>query len=310
MAQSPTPLPVTSRRSRVRSIGLAIVLWAFGLSTTTLLVGVWGRSVAADQATMSASIEAALDPESVADQITDWIVTEAVSLPGSSSAEVEAAVQQTAASPAARLVIEALVEDFIAAASAPPGSSTVIDVRASLEPLRTELATSIAAADVHVSEPEVDGLLAQVEGLVLTSSEPVLAANPVARARSALTVVMLVGAGCLLLFGSLATILSGRPLSMLRSLANRLVVSAITFVLFLRIGAWAMDPGGGRSPLRAGGAVLLGSNQGVLWALAIAGLAISVGLSRLMRGRRPVRGANPPSDPPSSAEPVFASARR
>jgi hypothetical protein len=288
---------------------LAIALWAFGLSTTTLLVGVWGRSVAADQTAMSASLEAALDPEAVSDQVTDWIVTEAIDLPNTPAAAVEEAVQQAAGSAEARAALRSLIEDIVIAASAPPGSSTVIDVRSALESIRPGLVSSLSSADVPVSEAEVDELLSQIEGLVLTSSNSMAAARPVAQARSALTVVLLVGAGALLLFGSLAVLLSGGPLAMLRTLANRLAVSALTFVLFLRIGAWAVDPGGGRSPLRSGGALLLGSNQGVIWALASAGLLVSLVVSRRLRSGRSVAPIPPSSERPPPAELVSAGNR-
>ena len=324
-AQLPSPAPRSSagtpsmaaplspsppRRSRSRSIALAIVLWAFGLSTTTLLVGVWGRSVASDEAAISTSISSALDAETMSDQLTEWVVDEALSLPGSTAANLDAAVQQVATSPTAQTALEKLIEDFITAASAPPGASTVIDVRSSLEPLSGEVASALTAFDIEVSPTTVDGLLTQLEGLVLTSSEPVLAQRPVATAVGALTVVMLVGAGCLLAFGSLAAFLSGEPLAMLRTLANRLVVSAATFAIFLRISAWAIDPGGGRAPIRTGGAVLLGSNQGVVWALALVGVGISAVASAQIRSRRAKQSSTTPPDLPGPAEPILIGAGR
>lgn len=302
--------PSSSRRSRLRSVALAIVLWAFGLSTTTLLVGVWGRSVASDETAISTSLSSALDAEAMSGQLTDWVIDETLSLPGVSTEHLNTAVQDVAASPAAQVALEELLADFIAAASASPGSSTVIDVRTRLQPLSGEVASALTAVDVEVSEEKVDGLITQLEDLVVTSSEPVLARHPVARARSALTVVMLVGAGCLVLFGALATFLSRERLAMLRTLANRLVVSALTFAVFLRISAWAIDPGGGRAPVRTGGAVLLASNQGVVWATALGGVAVSVAASTMIRSRRSKSSSAEPPSPPPSPETVLVGAGR
>lgn len=294
MAHSLSLSPIASRRMRYRRFALAVVLWAFGLSTTTLLVGVWGRSVATDQTRISASVTAALDPETIASQIADWLATGAVDVSNMSEADVEEAVLRTVTSPAVQAAVQSVVEDVVAAASAPPGSSTVIDLRPVLDPLRAELGAGLAAADIEASPAQVDTVLEQVEELVLTSSEPIRESRAVTQARDALTVVMIVGAACLLLFGGVAVRLSGEPLTMLRSLANRLVVSAITFALFLRISAWAVDPGGGRSPIRASGAVLLDSNQGIIWVLALAGVVVSVAAGRLMRRRRRARRSSAP----------------
>jgi hypothetical protein len=268
--------PVSSPKPpRARAISLAVVLWAFGLATTTLLVGVWGRSVANDSSTLTASALAALDPDTVAAQVAEWVASEAAGLPGVESTVTEIVIQGVSRSAASRVAIESIVTDVVEAASAPPGSSAVIDVAAAIEPLRPALIESMQAAGVEASPAEVDAFLRSIEGLVLTSAEQTATSGAISSARSALTTVMVAGAAGLVMFGTAAVRLSDDRSRMVRSLANRLMVSALTFALFLRIGAWAVDPGGGRSPLRESGAVLLSSNMAVLLGVASAGLAVS-----------------------------------
>lgn len=303
MAHPSPPAP-----SRTRAISLAVVLWAFGLATTTLLVGVWGRSVANDTSTLTASALAALDPDTVAAQVSEWVASEAAGIPGVESTITEIVIQGVTNSAAARVAIESIVTDVIDAAAAPSGSSAVIDVAAAIEPLRPTVIESMQAAGFEASPAEVDGFLRRIEGLVLTSARQSASSGAISSARSTLTTVMVVGAAGLVMFGAAAVRLSEDRSRMLRSLANRLILSTLTFALFLRIGAWAVDPGGGRSPLRESGAVLLSSNVAVLLGIASAGVAVS-GLATF--AIRAVRRSPAPIRPESKApgDPIPAGRR-
>lgn len=279
------------RSARARAILLAVALWAFGLSTTTLLVGVWGRSVTGDDVVMTSSALALLDTDAVTNQIAEWMAGEAASVPGVPGETIAPALRSVAESAPARIAVEAVVGDLVSAASAPPGSETTIDVAGALEPLRPVLIDTLAASSIDASPAQVDSFLRQIERLVLTSSERAVADRPVATARSTLTVVLLTGAAGLAAFGGVATWLGDDRVRMVRSLGNRLVVSALTFALFLRIGAWAVDPRGGRSPVREIGSIVLASNLPAVMAVALGGVAVSVATSlaiRRMRGLRPV----------------------
>lgn len=275
-----------SRALRTRAIVLAVVLWAFGLSTTTLLVGVWGRSVTTDQVTMTASALAVLDADAVADQITEWMVGELVALPGVSGPAIAPVIRASAESAPAREAVETIVTDLVEAASAPPGSETVIDVAAALEPLRPGLIEALEISGLPASPADVDQFLRQVENLVLSSAEPAVGSRPVTSARSTLTLVILVGSLGLISFGGLATRLSEEKMAMVRSLGHRLVVSALTFAVFLRVSAWAVDPRGGRSPVREVGSILLGSNLIPVLVVGLGGLAVSMGATLVIRRHR------------------------
>ena len=65
------PIEPTGRPGRwltPRRVALPWVLWVFGLSTTLLLVGLWGRAITVDQNTITRSTEAALSAELVTER--------------------------------------------------------------------------------------------------------------------------------------------------------------------------------------------------------------------------------------------------
>lgn len=302
-------IPTPPSSARVRTFTLAVVLWAFGLATTTLLVGVWGRSVTSATATLSESALAALDPDVVSDQIAGWLLSETSSLPGVPKSTAETVVRGVTGSPKARIAIESVVTDVVNAAAAPAGSQTVIDVAAAIEPLRPVLIASLEQAGVDATAAEVDGFLRQIEQLVLSSVERRAPAGSIATARSTLTTVMLVGAAGLAVFGVAALRLSDDRPRMMRSLANRLIVSSLTFALFLRIGAWAVDPRGGRSPLRESGAILLASNIATVLMIAATGVIVSSAMTlgiRRVKSRR--TGSSQTFDRSRGVEPISPSA--
>ena len=97
----------------------------------------------------------------------------------------------------------------------------------------------------------------------------------------------------------------------MRSLVIRIGVSAVTFAIIFRVGAWAVDPAGGRSPIGAGGAVLLKSNGHIL-AIVAAAAAVAAGAISVVLLRR--RWVQPPAeeildaDEPTGEQPVLVGA--
>ena len=61
------------RWHRPRRLTLPWVLWMFGLSTTLLLIAIWGRAVTVDQSTIARSTEAALSVDLVTERVWDWV---------------------------------------------------------------------------------------------------------------------------------------------------------------------------------------------------------------------------------------------
>ena len=70
MLSSPT---LDNAGRRFKALALPVALWLFGIATSIVLIGLWGRSVAGDQATLEASTRAVLESEIVNDRVTDWL---------------------------------------------------------------------------------------------------------------------------------------------------------------------------------------------------------------------------------------------
>ena len=67
--------PANLRRAKLRSraLALSVALWLFGIATSIVLIGLWGRTVAVDQVTLEASTRAVLESEIVNDRVADWL---------------------------------------------------------------------------------------------------------------------------------------------------------------------------------------------------------------------------------------------
>ncbi|MDX1450090.1 MAG: hypothetical protein R3246_13610, partial [Acidimicrobiia bacterium] len=105
---------------RLRRGSLSVALWLFGLSTTVLLVGIWGRAVASDEEAIVGGTRAVLESEAVAGRITNWIgdgmAAAADGLPAAVRGDAADAVWDR---PEMQAVIGDVVRRFVDAALAP-----------------------------------------------------------------------------------------------------------------------------------------------------------------------------------------------
>lgn len=264
----------TARRS-----ALSIVLWAFGLATTVFLIGMWGRSVSADDAALEEAFRAVAEADAATDRIQMWI-TEAL-VAGSSISEADDARVAAAVAQADQTegVVGGVVSALVDAALEVPGSNPRADVRRALEPLSPLIASQLASTPRGTAEAEVAVALDRVAEIVGASDSRLAIGSTAADAERALTRVAVISAFAMLIFGMAALWLSGDRVRQARSLATRIAVSGFTFAIVLRVGAWAVDPGGGRAPIAEGSAVLLRSNSGVLLVIAAVGLGVFGALS-------------------------------
>lgn len=282
------PRNSTDALSRLRRSGLAVALWVFGLSTTVLLVGVWGRSVANDRDAIEAGARAVLESGAVAERITGWIAegieSGADELPPGSASDALSAVWNR---PQTRAVIADAVDRLVDGALAPGGERVEIDLTEVLRPLVPIVLTELATRGAAFSADVADSVVSQMPTIVLDGDTATAVGSVVTTARATLTKVVAAGLGGMLISAFAAVLLAEERLRQLRVLAVRVGLSAVTFALLLRIGAWALDPGGGRSPLAAGGSVVLASGVHVLViaALIAGGIAAfaTVGVRRRRR---------------------------
>jgi hypothetical protein len=273
--------PTTTGPTLARRFATWLLLYAFGLSVSTLLVGVWGQAVSGDEEALATGVRAAVATELVAERMETWLAGAADGVP---EAETGAILQRVAATPEVASAVDVLVEAIVDGAVAEPRRAATVDVAAALAPVGRVLAEELAASGVAVSPEETTAALSGLEPIVLDASTQV--AGVARTARGVLTVAALAATGVAAVTGGLSVFLSDDRIRMARTLLFRLAVGAMTFVLFARIGAWALDPGGGRSPVAAGGAALLRSHTGILLAIMATGALAGSGLGVYAARRR------------------------
>ncbi len=278
-------MPSQSRLLAVRRATLPWALWVFGLSTTLLLVGLWGRAVTVDDDVIARSTEAALSADLVTERVYDWIGSGLIAATGITDAESERVLDEVRSRPAAAGAIDALIDDVVRALIAPPGAETSIDVAAALTPLVPEVVSELGEQGIDVPAGAVEAAVEDLDPVTLDTGEAVSVGVVTDQARGVLTRGVVFAAFMLIVAGSVAVVLAEDRWPMVRSLATRVSFSALSFAALFRIGGWALDPDGGRSPLRRSGSILVGSNLDVF--LITAGLAAAVAVTIWLIRRPP-----------------------
>jgi hypothetical protein len=277
---------ISNRWLAPRRLALPWVLWIFGLSTTLLLVGLWGRAVTIDKETMAHSTEAALSADLVTNRVWDWIGEGLAAADGVSSVEADLVLDEVKDRPEALGAVDALVDQMVEALVASPGTATRIDVASALSPLVPEVVSGLAAQGVEVPARSVEAAVNSLDPVELDTGEAISVGVVTEQARALLTLGVFAAAGMLMVFGSIAIALSEDRWAMVRNLAARIAFSAASFGVLFRFGGWVLDPDGGGSPLRRSGAILVASNLHV-FALIGAAAALVAAAIWILRHPRP-----------------------
>jgi hypothetical protein len=278
-------LPDTSHLvKRAHSVAHATALWVFGVATTLVLAGLWGRAAVTDPLTLGRAAEAVLESRVVQERISEWLVDGMAALDEAGDAGAAAVVAAVDARPEVDAARDALIDDVVAAALAPPGSRREVDVAAAVALLVPVVLEEVDRAGLGADPALLERSLTQAGEVVLDGGTGTWLDGLAVRAQTALTRVMVVGLLGMAIAAAGAIWLSEERSRQVRSLILRLGVSAATFALFLRLGAWAVDPAGGRSPLAAGSAALLSARGEILMAVAMAAAA-ALGTITVVRRR-------------------------
>jgi len=283
---------------RPRRLALPWVLWVFGLSTTLLLVAIWGRAVTVDQATITRSTEAALSADLVTDRVWDWVGEGLAATDGVGPVDAERVLDELEGRPQAAAAVDALIDQVVDALVAPPGSEVTVDVSSALAPLVPEVVDELAAQGLEVPAASVEATVDSLDPVALDAGEAVSVGVVAEEANDILTLGVLVSAGMLLLFGSMAVAIAEDRWPTVRGLATRVAFSALSFAVLFRFGGWVLDPDGGRSPLRRGGAIIVASN---LHVFVIIGSVAALIAAAIWIVRRPQRER---TVPPAASERV------
>lgn len=271
---------MSTLQSPLRRVSHATVLWLFGIATTVLLVGLWGRAVTTDEVTLTESTSAVLSSGFVHDRVHGWVDGSTGTVTSNRIADAVLDHPRVSAS------LDAAVDTLVAAALAPPEEAVAVDVGSMLDTLAPGVVEALASEGVHVDVARVHealdiDLVVASHGMVEGAAE---------RAQRTLTRVVVIAGLAMVATGSVAVGLAPDRRRQVRSLLTRIAVSALSFAVMLRVGAWAVDPNGGRSAIGSGGAVLLASNGAVLW-----WIGASATLAAVLVARRRHRGHDRPA---------------
>jgi hypothetical protein len=233
---------------RKRRFATGLSGWAFGLASTVLLVGLWGRAIVVDTQQLAESLTPLASSELVAERFSDWLETELVDT-GIDRPTASVAADEVLAHPAVGPVLVDLVEEGVqAAASADPSGSSV-DVARILAPSVGVITAGLNDAGVPVSVEQVESAVATLDPLVIRDSadRPLVGvSSPLA---STLGTAALLAVMVMVVAGWIYVAVSRDRVRAVRNLLNRFALGALSFAVLLRIGAWIVDPQGGRAPV-------------------------------------------------------------
>lgn len=278
-----------SRMHPARRGALSMVLWAFGLATSLFLLGMWGRTVAVDTATIEQSTATVIDADIARDRVAVWLEDGLATVAATDSATAHAIAEAIQSRPEYAGAVDAIIGQFISGLFAAEGADSTVDIRQIVTPLVPIVVAEFAERDVPVDAGRVEDVLDAAAAIELDAGEAASIAAIINDARTFLTQVLVVALVAMVFFGAIAVYLVDRRFAMVRSLGTRVLIAAMSYALILRIASWALDPQRGRSSIAGGGSVLLGSNGQVFLILgAIAGaVAVAGGLFAWQRKQAP-----------------------
>ena len=275
-----------SWRTSARRGSLSVVLWAFGLATTLLLIGLWGRAVTFDRPTVQEAVQSIISAEVASDRIYSWIEDGVISSTDVDPEIAERVVSDLRERPEVQAALGSLVDEFVGALFTAEGEVAALDLTHALAPVVPLVVSELAGHDIPVDEGALAEAIAEAEAIDLDTGDAAAAVRVVGNARSLLSLIVVLSALALALTGLSAIWLSEERLAMVRTLATRIVLSSLSFAVLFRLGSWVLDPERGGSPVAAGGSILLGSNAEVFISIALGAAAISGGVGWLVQRRR------------------------
>jgi hypothetical protein len=279
-----------SSRNRSRRFAVGVAGWVFGLASTVLLVGIWGRAVVVDTNELADTLSPLAAGDMVSDRLATWLEAELVNA-GVDGVGASVAADQVLAHPSVGPVLEQLVAEGVeAAASGDPGGGTV-DVAAILLPASGQITTGLNEAGVPVTNEQVEAALARLDPLVIrdASDQPFVGASSPLAAN--LGTAAMLGALLMLFAGTAYIVMSMDRMRAFRALLTRFALGALSFAVLLRLGSWLVDPEGGRAPFRESFALLANSKWMVPLTIGLVAMAAAIVFRVFRRRVRPAAGS-------------------
>ncbi|HJQ91230.1 MAG TPA: hypothetical protein VJ950_05945 [Acidimicrobiia bacterium] len=279
-----------SSRNRSRRFAVGVAGWVFGLASTVLLVGIWGRAVVVDTNELADTLSPLAAGDMVSDRLATWLEAELVNA-GVDGIGASVAADQVLAHPSVGPVLEQLVAEGVeAAASGDPNGGTV-DVAAILLPASGQITTGLNEAGVPVTNDQVEAALARLDPLVIrdASDQPFIGASSPLAAN--LGTAAMLGALLMLFAGTAYIVMSIDRMRAIRALLTRFALGALSFAVLLRLGSWLVDPEGGRAPFRESFALLANSKWMVPLTIGLVAMAAAIVFRVFRRRVRPAAGS-------------------
>ena len=259
----------------------------FGLASTVLLVGIWGRAVVVDTNELADTLSPLAAGDMVSDRLATWLEAELVNA-GVDGVGASVAADQVLAHPSVGPVLEQLVAEGVeAAASGDPGGGTV-DVAAILLPASGQITTGLNEAGVPVTNEQVEAALARLDPLVDPRRDRSAVRWRVISPGSKSGHAAMLGALLMLFAGTAYIVMSMDRMRAFRALLTRFALGALSFAVLLRIGSWLVDPEGGRAPFRESFALLANSKWMVPLTIGLVAMAAAIVFRVFRRRVRPV----------------------
>jgi hypothetical protein len=234
--------------SSARRTARGIAGFLFGFASTVLLVAIWGRAVVVDTEELAESLAPMAASEAVVDRFTTWMVDELGEV-GLDPVTAEAATEHVLESPEVSSALSALVAEVVVAAASTDPAGSSVDPAAAFAPAVPGIAASLEEVGVPASEEQVSAAVADLDPIVVRQPEEDALVGPDSDVASRLGTAATLGVLAMVIAGIAYVAVSLDRREAIRSLLSRFALGALSFALFLRIGSWILDPGGGRAPL-------------------------------------------------------------
>jgi hypothetical protein len=234
--------------SSARRTARGIAGFLFGFASTVLLVAIWGRAVVVDTEELAESLAPMAASEAVVDRFTTWMVDELGEV-GLDPVTAEAATEHVLESPEVSSALSALVAEVVVAAASTDPAGSSVDPAAAFAPAVPGIAASLEEVGVPASEEQVSAAVADLDPIVVRQPEEDALVGPDSDVASRLGTAAALGVLAMVIAGIAYVAVSLDRREAIRSLLSRFALGALSFALFLRIGSWILDPGGGRAPL-------------------------------------------------------------
>jgi hypothetical protein len=282
----------------------------FGISLSVLFVSLWGRAMVVDTDALADSIVPLARAETVVHFVTGWMSEEMVDS-GVAPDLVEPAVGYFLSSSALGQTVDEFAEEVVDAAASSDPAGSRIDMRALIAPAVPEVTLGLIGLGYDVSDHQIREVVEGLDPLVIRSpgSSPLL--GPASQTAARLGIASLLAAVALVVFGGAFVRLSDDRLVAIRSLLNRVAVGGLSFAVLLRLGAWVIDPSGGRAPVLETLSNLAGSKWLVPLQLGLTAAVMGAGIF-IWRRLRPGEGSqstDEPARPPREQEESLTGSR-